>query len=294
MTTNSSGSSGGVGNTKQPSPSFWWCFTSFDITDIWVDQFRCSDVLDKYVMQYEVCPETGREHLQGVCRFKTKKRLSAIKKIFPKCHWEKCKNIKKSIAYCSKEDTRKEGTTPMSLGYDFPEPLELIEQLRPWQQDLLNLLQERPDNRTVHWYWEDVGNTGKTSFAKYVCAKYDAMYVIGKAGDMKYGVAAFHEKNNRYPKIIFLDYPRSSIGFNYKAIEEIKNGIFFSTKYESGMHIFNSPHIVIFSNEEPDTVYLSEDRWHIVRIPSSDEPQASSSRSDYAASIRSCSDEDAT
>lgn len=83
---------------------------------------------------------------------------------------------------------------------------------------------------------------------------------------MKYGIIKYIEKHNGIaPKIILIDLPRT---FNkdylsYSGIEEIKNGMFFNTKFESDMVIFNRPHIFVFSNGHPDVSNLSLDRWKI-------------------------------
>lgn len=65
-----------------------------------------------------------------------------------------------------------------------------------------------------------------------------------------------------------IDIPRSvDIDFlSYTGIEEIKNGCFFCGKYESDMVIMPIPHIIIFSNEEPNVDKLSADRWDIKNI----------------------------
>ena len=39
-----------------------------------------------------------------------------------------------------------------------------------------------------------------------------------------------------------------------------------NTKYETGMKLFNSPHLIVFSNFYPDTDKLSADRWKIALI----------------------------
>lgn len=49
-----------------------------------------------------------------------------------------------------------------------------------------------------------------------------------------------------------------------KIIEQIKNGIYFSGKYESQMKYDKPPHVVVFSNTMPDQSKLSADRWNIV------------------------------
>ena len=49
-------------------------------------------------------------------------------------------------------------------------------------------------------------------------------------------------------------------------MEAIKNGCFFSGKYESGMVRFNSPHILVFANEPPERTKLSQDRWCVFAL----------------------------
>ena len=57
------------------------------------------------------------------------------------------------------------------------------------------------------------------------------------------------------------EFTRSQEQFvSYQAIEEVKNGILFNNKYEAKMVVFNNPHVVVFSNFEPDYKALSSDR----------------------------------
>ena len=91
----------------------------------------------------------------------------------------------------------------------------------------------------------------------------------GKATDMKYGIIKYKEKNGVFPDIIIFDIPRSSQQFvSWAGIEEIKNGMFFSAKYESDMVVFDNPHVICFANEEPDYNKLSKDRWKVKKIVS--------------------------
>lgn len=57
------------------------------------------------IYQKETCPSTGTPHLQGYTIFKVNKRLSAVKKINARIHWEVSKyDSAHNIAYCSKTE----------------------------------------------------------------------------------------------------------------------------------------------------------------------------------------------
>lgn len=67
--------------------------------------------------QLEVCPTSGRVHLQGFVVFGKNHRLSACKKVHGTAHWELMKGTTEdSEKYCSKEDTRAPGTFPVVWG----------------------------------------------------------------------------------------------------------------------------------------------------------------------------------
>ena len=124
-----------------------------------------------------------------------------------------------------------------------------------------------PNDRTIYWFWEQTGNVGKTSFAKYTAVHSGSLIVSGKGNDMKYGIIKYKEKHGVAPRIVIIDIPRSIKDYvSYSGIEEIKNGLFFCGKYESDMCVFNSPHVICFSNSPPDTSKFSKDRWCIYEI----------------------------
>lgn len=59
--------------------------------------------------------ENGTPHLQGYVQFAKTKRLSAVKKINGRAHWEPRKGShEQAVAYCTKEDTRE--AEPVELG----------------------------------------------------------------------------------------------------------------------------------------------------------------------------------
>lgn len=256
--------SGEGGNTITPSPKKGWCFTINNYTNF--DICRIIEIKNaKYIYGIEK-GEKGTPHLQGYIHFDKKLRFSHVKDFLgEKAHIEPRKGtIEQAINYCKKDG-------------DFYSNVELwkkkkiilnIPEIYGWQLEIDELVQQPPHPRKIYWRWENLGNFGKSTMMKYLCIKYGALCLSGKAGDMKYGILKYYEKRKEYPKIIVIDIPRSiDIDFiSYTGIEEIKNGCFFCPKYESDMMIMESPHIIIFSNEEPFTDKLSIDRWDIKNI----------------------------
>lgn len=249
-----------AGNTTKRLRSRGWLLTinNFDEND---EKNIINIGANKYIYQEEV-GHSGTAHLQVFLYFDNPIDFNSIKKWFPKAHIEKAKNNKDSIKYCSKTDTRVRG--PYVFNIELPKPINIITTLKPWQQSIINIIEKEPDDRTINWIYDAEGNKGKTAICKYIIIKYNhSIYVGGAAKDMKYAI--YKEKIK--PKIVLIDYSRSQEGhISYQGIEEIKNGIYFNTKYESGMVVFPSPHILVFANFLPIKTNLSLDRWNIIDI----------------------------
>jgi hypothetical protein len=130
-------------------------------------------------------------------------------------------------------------------------------ELKDWQQDLYDELQETADDRKVIWYVDIDGGHGKTWFGNYLTANCDAIVLDnGRTVDGAY----LYDSE----RIVIFDLVKSSQDHvNYEIIEKIKNGRFNSTKYECLRTFVNSPHVVVFANTWPDKSKLSEDRWDI-------------------------------
>ncbi len=262
-----------VNGPRQRTPlAMRWCFTYNNYPEH-LDEFRHAlEQQSKLFIFQEERGESGTPHLQGYVEFKSRQRLATLKNKFcTTLHWEVAHGTREqNITYCSKEATRSGGVYKHGIA----EPLRLITELRPWQRRLVDTLDIRADERTVHWYWDSTGGVGKTALAKYLCAPssgYNAIYMNGKGADLKYFLTQHFEKLylNKDNLICIFDLSRTSEGFvPYGSIEAVKNGIFFSGKYESSMELFNPPHVICFANYTPDREKLSDDRWHIVEIVS--------------------------
>lgn len=134
---------------------------------------------------------------------------------------------------------------------------------KPFQKMVLDMCESKPHDRQIAWYWEMDGGVGKTYLSKYMVLKYGAVrFENNKSADIKY---AWNGE-----EIVIFDYSRSQEDhINYEILECIKNGICFSSKYESRMKVFPIPHVIVFANFHPDMNKLSLDRWNVLRIDSS-------------------------
>ncbi len=255
------------GNTRQISQAVHWCFTLNNpiVTDI--DIIIGNAKVKSYVVQDEV-GESGTPHLQGYIAFIRKLRpMGIFEGLSNAPHWEICRNIDSSKTYCSDPDKR----APGGELWENCLPEKLIDYLQgkdlhPWQSSLINIIKEEPNQRTIHWVYEMNGNTGKSVLCRHLVitqAPTTCTYVTGSAANVKYALAQMKV----VPKLILVDYVRSQENFiSYQMLEEVKNGMFFSTKYESSMKIYNPPHLVVMANFPPDITKLSMDRWRIWKI----------------------------
>lgn len=252
---------------KQAVPSKNWFFTynNYEISeiDLIIDIFKkkCT----KYCFEHEV-GESGTPHLQGFIILKEKGRPTELK-LSKKIHWEKCKGTEyDNILYCTK-DYRDKKTNLLwcSSNIKIPREIKLVEPSRPYQKKILEIIKTEPDDRTINWFYETTGRVGKSAICKYLIVKHDAVYLTeGKKTDLMNLVFNALEKSDA--DLVIVDVPRDNTKVSYKTLEEIKNGIICNTKYETGVKVINSPHIIVFANFRPDVQKMSYDRWNIYRI----------------------------
>ena len=209
--------------------------------------------------------ESGTPHIQGYVEFPKKVRPIGYKGIPKEIHWEKAKSGKESnIKYCTKDGGRIHGTIKV------PRPLPVIE-LYGWQLEAKAQMESEPDNRSIFWWWSKKGGRGKSSFVRWAVHNKGAIVCSGKAADMKYLVVKYKEKHGDWPDIVIFDVPRSSRQYlSYTGIEEIKNGVFASTKYECDMIEMPYPHVFVLANFEPildeEDAEMSIDRYVVTNV----------------------------
>jgi len=254
-----------VGNTKTTaimSPSKRFCFTLNNYTSE-----ECTSVQNKLMLNDIKLAIVGKEigdsgtpHLQGYFEFETRRRpiqFFGNKRI----HFEKCKGSREeNIKYCSKD-----GSIVYTKGC--PKPIKILSEFYVFQEKIITLCKEEPDDRSIYWYFDSKGGCGKSKLVKYLCYTFGALICSGKASDMKFSIVKYKEKHGDYPSVIIFDVPRSNIDYiSYGGIEEIKNGCFHSSKYECEMVVMNEPHVLIFANEPPEFSKMSRDRWRVFEV----------------------------
>lgn len=228
--------------------------------------------------------ESQTQHIQFVVQFKNQKDFSVLKACWPRAHFEISRNPLASYNYCRKEESRVAG--PWQFGdwnvnakkrgrsNDAQSDIWLSQnaedilgqrELYEWQRDFEELYESEPDDRHIYWFSDLHGGKGKTWMARYMVVKHrpNILMVNGKAGDMKYAVAS-HLRTHQTLKMIIVNVPRSTaevaIPSLVAGVEQLKDGIFFSSKYESVMVVFKHVHVCVFANILPPDGLLSEDR----------------------------------
>lgn len=144
-----------------------------------------------------------------------------------------------------------------------PRPvLEDGEDLKPWQNDLKAVLLEvPPDDRSILFYVDQEGGKGKSWFQRYMVTNYPdkvQLFSCGKRDDIAHAV-------DESKSIFLFNIPRKGMEyFQFASIEQLKDRMVFSPKYDSTMKLLKTnPHVVVFSNEYPDMDKLTADRYII-------------------------------
>lgn len=138
--------------------------------------------------------------------------------------------------------------------------------LLDWQKIVLKKLHDQ-DDRKVTWVYDPDGGLGKSWLANYLVAQENAYLVEGgKRADIAYAY--------NYEKIVVFDFTRSQEEqVNYSTIESFKNGRIFSSKYESGLKLFEPAQVLCLSNFDPDRSKLSQDRWQVLQFEKEEPPR---------------------
>lgn len=129
---------------------------------------------------------------------------------------------------------------------------------RPWQKKVLDMMD---DPRKIICVVDARGNTGKTFLAMWHAVRHKAaiLPLLSSYRDLMRCVYAIPSN------IYFVDLPRALTKKQQKelfgALETVKNGYAFDDRYEFKRRYFDSPKVVVYTNNMPDLSLLSLDRW---------------------------------
>lgn len=139
-------------------------------------------------------------------------------------------------------------------------------ELREWQSDLIKYIEGEPDTRRIRWYIDAVGNVGKSWMCKYITCNYGGLPLTNAKHDR-----LLNAVQQARPRVVVFDFARDTISGDsdrvpYGPIEAIKNGLVFSGFFGAAPAVFPVPHVICFSNFEPDQTKFSADRWDIIYL----------------------------
>lgn len=81
-----------------------WAITLWKDRDNWENGIRLLETAEYYVYGHEICPSTGKEHIQAYGYWEDKMSFNEIKRWIPGHHWEQSKgNTLQNRNYCIKE-----------------------------------------------------------------------------------------------------------------------------------------------------------------------------------------------
>lgn len=127
-----------------------WCFTLNNYTEAEVEEVKEVDC--KFLVYGEEEGEAGTPHLQGFVVFNSTKRLSGVKKIIERAHWEVAKgSAEQNIAYCSKDGkVFTKGEAPLSKKESGVAEKERWKRAR--ENAAAGKMEEIPDDIYVRYY----------------------------------------------------------------------------------------------------------------------------------------------
>ena len=144
-------------------------------------------------------------------------------------------------------------------------------ELKPWQNELMKYIE--PHDREIIWVVGKDGNEGKSWFQKYVKSVFGTRRVVSGI-DIKSNSASIFQALRKC-SIVTADIFLFNIGksmnkfdqINYDALEKMKDGEAFASKYNSQQLKIRVPNVVmVFSNSPPDFKELAKLRFRVFNI----------------------------
>lgn len=133
-----------------------------------------------------------------------------------------------------------------------------------WQARVLDIATGPVDDRDIWWIVDFAGGTGKSMLVEFIARNLGGLPLgPGQSRQIK---EAYHGE-----RVVTFDFPRATKAADhdfvpYDGLETIKNGIVFSGMYGAVPRIYPRPHVICFSNFEPDATKFSADRLQLMYL----------------------------
>lgn len=202
----------------------------------------------------------GYEHWQIRIETSSGELFERVHALLPEAHVEKAE---RGVDECRYET--KEGKYWCSA--DRVQTLrQRFGELKPNQKRALQALRATNDREVLVWY-DEGGNVGKSWFTGALWERglaYVTPPTIDTVKGMVQWVASCYNDGGYRPYII-IDIPRSWKWSDqlYVAIESIKDGLVYDTRYHSKMTNIRGVKVLVMTNTMPKLDKLSQDRWRV-------------------------------
>jgi len=261
--------------------------TELPPVDLVVTTFK--SLCTEYTFQLERA-ESGMLHYQCAVATKIRKRcltlvtdISELLKLDKTLVFvDRAQDYETAKIYSSAEEKRLEGTcfysnlVTVTYSENDIKLLDDKEKRFPWQTSFMCIFFNETetdynpsDSRAIHWIADTIGNSGKSTFLKWLHCRFQHNTKISFGSSAQIRTAVIEKGPKR---MYFVDIPRT-LGSDdnmcsiYNILEDISNGYI-----ETAMHgnprelVMDPPHLVVFSNMYPQIESLSYDRWKIYKI----------------------------
>jgi hypothetical protein len=261
------------------------CFTYFLEADELFDMPPHDDYL-RWVFQEEVCPDTGRHHIQGYMAWNSPKHFGTIKSwlkdnLLDSMHIESARGTYiQNYAYCTKGESRapngatgefgdfspnrgqgarndllavkeaiKAGKRKRELVNEFfPQYVRYGRGLREAQNELTEPRMCKPEEMDCRWYYGGSG-IGKT---RVVYDEFGLQNIYRKKGTTKWWDKYDHEK------VVLVNEYRRSNDFDYTELLELMDVYPFAGETKGGHVEVTSKTIVVTSSQPPWKLFSEE------------------------------------
>lgn len=144
---------------------------------------------------------------------------------------------------------------------------QLPEELYPWQRKLIELIEEKPDDRTSYYILDWAGGKGKSTVTKVLVSGWGGQVFEGRSED-------FAEYVDADGALYITDIERANfdkyVTLAARLARSLKNKLIYKTKYLSApIWLRHQPHVVLFANKPCPEELMSKDAlvtYTIVRM----------------------------